>query len=196
MHENVLEAGYASAAVDLGLLGASIFTGPLTLAVTGKAVVQQTFAKAMAEAAAKSLGSELFKNLSSAMLEQGFSWEKLANAPYKGAEDFVLQNLISEALTNRFQKSLIEQGIVNKAPVVGYAKDVAGPIASYLANWISLVKLGSSVNTTAKKLEVIRNEISEIRKALLDMEMRYDDLLSEMRISRSVYNKCRQTWKI
>jgi hypothetical protein len=196
MHENVLEAGYASAAVDLGFLGASIFTGPLTLAVTGKALVQKTFAEEMAKAAARSLGSELLKNVSSAMVEQGFSWEKLAKAPYKGAEDFILQNLISEALTNRFQKSLIEQGIVNKAPVVGYAKDVAGPIASYLANWINLVKLGSSVNTTAKKLEVIRNEISEIRKALLDMEMRYDDLLSEMRISRSVYNKCRQSWPL
>jgi hypothetical protein len=177
-------------------LGASIFTGPLKIGLTGKAVVQQKFGKAMSEAAAKSLGSELFKNVTSGLLEQGFSWEKLAQAPYKGAEDFVLQNLISEALTNRFQKSLIEQGIVNKAPVVGYAKDVAGPIASYLANWINLVKLGSSVNTTAKKLEVIRNEISEIRKALFEMEMRYDDLLSEMRISRSVYNKCRKTWPL
>jgi hypothetical protein len=197
MYENVRQAAYWDASIDLGLLGASIFTGPLTIGLTGRAVVQQTFGKAMAEAAAKSLGSELMKNVTSGLLEQGFSWEKLASAPYKGAEDFVLKSVIEDCLTQSYQQQLIQRGTTGAASKVlvnGYSQQVAGPIASYLANWVSLVKLGSSAHTAAKKLEVIRQEISEISKSLFEMELRYDDLLSEMKISRSVYQKCRQTW--
>jgi hypothetical protein len=180
----------------MSLWGASIFTGPLTVGLTGKAAVQPTFRKAMAEAAAKSLGSELMKNLTSGFLEHGISWGNLASAPYKGAEDFILTSLVSDALTERFQKSLINQGISNNALVQGYAQDVAGPMASYLANWVSLVKIASGVHTAAKKLEVIRQESSQIYNTLLDLEMRYLDALSEMEISRSVLEKCRKMWQV
>ena len=44
--------------------------------------------------------------------------------------------------------------------------------------------------------EFLREELGEMRKGLFEMELEYEDLLSEMKISRSVYNKCRQTWQL
>jgi hypothetical protein len=199
MYENVRQAAYWDASIDLGLFGASIFTGPLSTALTGRAVVQGTIGKAMAESAAKSLGAEMMKNITRGMLEQGISWESLAKAPYGGAEGVVLEEVISDLLTQRYQKRLIQQGTtrtVQKALVKGYSKQVASHLASAAGKLISLGKIGSGAYTAAKKLEVIRQEISEMSKTLLEMELRYDDLLSEMRLSRSVYQKCRQTWPV
>ena len=199
MYENVRQSAYWDASIDLGFFGASIFTGPLSTALTGRAVVQGTIGEAMAESAAKSLGAEMMKNITRGMLEQGISWESLAKAPYGGAEGVVLQEVISDLLTQRYQKRLIQQGTtrtVQKALVKGYSKQVASHLASAAGQLISLGKIGSGAYTAAKKLEVIRQEISEIRKSLFEMELHYDDLLSEMRLSRSVYQKCRQSWPV
>jgi hypothetical protein len=199
MYENVRQAAYWNSAVDLGLLGASIFGGPLNVALTGRAAVAPGLAGAMGESALISLGADMVKNVTNGMLEQGISWEGLAKAPYGGAEGAVLQGLISDLLTQRYQTSLIKRGTpkaLHKSLVKGYSKQVASHLASAASQLISLGKIGSGAYTAANKLEFIREELSEIRKSLFEMEQRYEDLLTEMRISRSVYQKCRQTWPV
>ncbi len=139
----------------------------------------------------------MMKNVTRGLLDQGISWESLAKAPSGGAEGVVLQEVIKDLLTQNYQKSLLQSGTpkaLHGSLVKGYSKHVASHLASAVGQLISLEKIGAGVNTAAKKLEVIRQEISEMSKALFEMELRYDDLLTEMRISRSVYQKCRQTW--
>ena len=188
-YENIRQAAYWNASIDLGFLGASIFGGG----------VQQTIVEAMRESAAKALGSQLMKNVTSDMLDQGVSWDSLVSAPYGGAEDEIVKNVISESLTQRYQTRLVQRGIsgtVRKAAIKGYNTAVAGPLSSGLMSLVSFGKLAYGAYTEAQKLEAIREMMSKVRKSLFEMELLYEDTLSEMRISRSVYNKCRKMWQL
>jgi len=199
MYENVRQSAYWNASIDLGLLGASIFGAPLTVGLTGKAIASQTIVRAMTESAATSLGAEMLKSVTNGMLEQGVSWEGLAKAPYGGAESVVIKEVITDLLTQRFNTGLIQQGTprtVRLAKVKGYTKQVASKLGSAVTQLISLAKIGIGAYEAAEKLEFLREELGEMRKALFEMELQFEDLLSEMKISRSVYNKCRQTWQL
>ncbi len=196
-YENLRQAAYWDASVDLGLLGASIFGAPLTIAITGKAVLEKTIAQAMFKSAETALGSALMKSVTNGMLEQGVSWESLATAYYGGAQDVVIQNVISESLTQRYQTQLIQRGVpstLRNSLIKGFNKQVASHIASGVMQFISLGKIVHGAYTAAEKLEAIRGIMSKVRKSLFEMELLYEDALSEMRISRSVYNKCRKMW--
>jgi hypothetical protein len=196
-YENLRQAAYWDASVDLGLLGASIFGAPLTIAITGKAVLEKTIAQAMFKSAETALGSALMKSVTNGMLEQGVSWESLATAYYGGAQDVIMQNVISECLTQRYQTQLIQRGVpstLRNSLIKGFNKQVASHIASGVMQFISLGKIVHGAYTAAEKLEAIRGIMSKVRKSLFEMELLYEDALSEMRISRSVYNKCRKMW--
>jgi len=198
-YENIRQAAYWNASVDLGLLGASIFGAPLTVGITGKSVAQKTIVRAMSESAVTALGSKLTKSVMNGMLEQGVSWESLIKTPYGGAEDVVMQNVISECLTQRYQTRLIQRGlpdVLRNSLVKGFNKQVASHIASGVMQFISLGKIAYGAYTEAEKLEAIRESMSKVRKSLFEMELLYEDALSEMRISRSVYNKCRKMWQL
>lgn len=194
-YENVRQAGYWSAAVDLGLLGASIFGTPLTVGLTGKAVVSQSISRAMGESAATALGGEMMKSVANGMLGQGVSWENFVKAPYGGAEDVVVQNVISEVLTQRYATSIAQRGVstsVRSALVKGYTSQVASQIASGVMQLISVGKILNGAYSEVQKLEAIREIMGKVRKSIFELELLYDEALSEMRISRSVYEKCRK----
>lgn len=198
-YENVRQAGYWNASVDLGLLGASIFGAPLTVGLTGKAVVQQSIARAMGESAATALGGEMMKSVANGMLEQGISWENFVKAPYGGAEGVVIQNVISECLTQRYGARLVQKGYsasVRNALMKGYTSKVASQIASGVMQLISVGKIVYGGYTEVKKLEAIREIMGKVRKSLFELELLYEEALSEMRISRSVYEKCRKMWQL
>jgi len=153
----------------------------------------------MSESAATALGSELMKCVTSGMLEQGVSWESLVKAPYGGAEGVIIQNVISECLTQRYQTRLIQRGTpsaLRNSLLKGYTKQVASHIASGIMQFISLGKIAYGAYTEAEKLEAIREIMGKVRKSLFEMELLYEDALSEMRISRSVYEKCRKMWQL
>lgn len=198
-YENIRQAAYWNASVDLGLLGASIFGAPLTVGFTGRAVAEKTIGIAMRDSALTALGSELMKSVTNGLLEQGVSWESLVKAPYGGAEGVIIQNVITECLTQRYQTRLIQQGLpgaVRNSLVKGYPKQVASHIASGVMQFISLGKIAYGAYTEAEKLEAIREIMSGVRKSLFEMELLYEEALSEMRISRSVYEKCRKMWQL
>jgi hypothetical protein len=187
-YENIRQAAYWNASIDLGFLGASIFGGG----------VQQTIVEAMRESAAKALGSQLMKNVTNDMLDQGVSWDSLVKAPYGGAKDEVMKTAISDTLLQEYQSRLAQRGIsgtVRKAAIKGYSTAVVGPLSSGLMNLVSFGKIAYGAYTEAQKLEAIREMMSKVRKSLFEMELLYEDALSEMRISRSVYNKCRKMWQ-
>ncbi|MBW2647684.1 MAG: hypothetical protein JRE23_16215, partial [Deltaproteobacteria bacterium] len=109
-----------------------------------------------------------------------------------------IKEVVTDILTQRYNTGLIQQGTtraVRLAKVKGYTKQVASQIGSAVTQLISLAKLGQGAYEAAEKLEVLREELGKMRKALFEMELQFEDLLSEMKISRSVYNKCRQTWQ-
>ena len=198
-YENIRQAAYWNASIDLGLLGASIFGGPAAVGLTGRAVASKTIDIAMRDLAATALGSEMMKSVTNGMLQQGVSWESLLKAPYGGAEGVVIQNVISECLTQRYQTSLVQRGVpaaLQNSLVKGYSKQVAGHIASGFMQFISVGKIVYGAYTEVEKLEAIRENMSDLRKSLFELELLYEDALSEMRISRSVYEKCRKMWQL
>ncbi len=197
-YENVRQAGYWSAAVDLGLLGASIFGAPLSVGLTGKAVVSQSIGRAMGESAAAALGGEMMKSVFNGMSGQGVSWENFVKAPYGGAEGVVAQNVITEVLAQRYATRLAQRGFSTsvRGPLLkGYTKRVASQLASRVMQLISVGKIVYGAYTEVQKLEAIREIMGKLRKSLFELELLYEEALSEMRISRSVYEKCRKLWQ-
>ena len=153
----------------------------------------------MAESAATALGSELMKSVTNGMLDQGISWESLVNAPYGGAEGVVIQNLITESLTQRYGNRLAQKGYstsVRNALMKGYNAKVASQIASGVMQLITVGKIVYGAHQEVEKLEGIREIMGNVRKSLFEMELLYEEVLSEMRISRSVYEKCRKMWQL
>lgn len=197
-YENTREASYLSGAVDLGFLGGSIFAGPLSGAL-GRAAIQQTLAQKMAEAALKALGQQVMKEVTNALLAQGLNWESLATQPIGSARMALIQETISESIIQEQMRPFIQQGLDPNGPVgravrSGISTNVASPVASAFGNFMSLASMAEGVFAGAKKLEAIRTQMSQVRQALFEAEMRFEDALSEMEIARATYEHCRKIW--
>ena len=68
-------------------------------------------------------------------------------------------------------------------------------MASGVMQLISVGKIVYGAYTEVQKLEAIREIMGKLRKSLFELELLYGEALSEMRISRSVYEKCRKLWQ-
>jgi hypothetical protein len=197
-YENTREAAYLSGAIDLGFIGGSIWTKPLS-GLLGREAVKQALKQKLAEAALKALGKEASKAFMRTMTEQGWTWDKFVDKPLGGALKKQVQESLKDAITAEQMGRFARMGIDPKGPVgravqEGIKTELAGPLSDAFGNFLSLASMAEGAISGAEKLEAIRAQMRAVREKLFDIETRFEDALTEMELARSALEHCRRIW--
>ena len=192
-YENARQSSYWNGAVNVGMLGGSVF-GRAARAALGWTVARslaQNVAVSMATALGSGIASQVLQTLAGA----GIKPEDLATGSMDAARNEFIKDAIKDAVM-RDQMRILGRGLDPNGPVYqavrrGVDTNWASPAADLFGDTMSVLSTGVGIMDGAKKLEGIRGLMSRVRSRLSSIDLQLMDARSEIELSQHSLDLCK-----
>ncbi len=206
MYENSRSSSFWSGAIDVAMLGGSVWAKPAQAALG--ITVKQTLQQKVIESMLKGFGKEIAKDVVRISDDQDIKLEDLLKKPGESGAKKALLDALKESITSRKMQELLNNGLragdfrgatfdIMRGPTYEKIRKsitdrLAAPITDAIGNMLDLYKLSDGVISGRKKLEAIRELMSKVRGETSDLESQMEDAMSEMDLARAALNHCRE----
>lgn len=191
-YENARQSSYWNGAVNVGMLGGSVFGRAIRGAIGW--TVARSLAQNVAVSMATALGSGVASQVLQSLAGSGINPEALVQGSLSSAENEIVKNAIKDAVMQQ-QMSILGRGLDPNGPVYqavrrGVESNWANPAADLFGDTMSVLTTGVGILDGAKKLEGIRGLMSKVRARLSSIDLDLMDARSEIELSQHSLDLC------
>jgi hypothetical protein len=191
-YENTRQSSYWSGAVNVAMLGGSVFGRAIRGAI-GMAV-SRTVAQNIAVSMATAFGSSVATNVLNALSGAGINPEDLVKGPRDAARVEVIKEIIKDAVIQQkmgiLGRGLDPNGPVYQAVLRGVDTNWASPAADLFGDTMSVLTMTSGMIDGVNKLEAIRGLMSRVRSQLSNIDLQLEDARSEIELAQHSLDLC------
>ena len=192
-YENARQSSYWNGAVNVGMLGGSVF-GRAARGAIGW-TVGRSLAQSVTVSIATALGSTVAKQVLQTLAGAGINPEDLVTGPIDAARNEVIKDAIKDAVM-RDQMRILGRGLDPNGPVYravssSVKNNWAIPAADLFGDTLSVLSTGVGIFDGAKKLEGIRGLLSRARSRLSSIDIKLMDARSEIELSQHSLDLCK-----
>jgi len=192
-YENARQSSYWNGAVNVGMLGGSVFGRAIRGAIGW--TVARSLAQNVAVSMATALGSGIASQVLQTLAGAGIKPEDLATGSMDAARNEFIKDAIKDAVM-RDQMRILGRGLDPNGPVYqavrrGVDTNWASPAADLFGDTMSVLSTGVGIMDGAKKLEGIRGLMSRVRSKLSSIDLQLMDARSEIELSQHSLDLCK-----
>jgi hypothetical protein len=191
-YENARQSSYWSGAVNVGMLGGSVFGRAIRGAIGW--TVARSLAQNVAVSMATALGSGVASQVLQTLAGSGINPEDLATGSLDAGRNEIVKNAIKDAVMQD-QMRILGRGLDPNGPVYqavrrGVETNWANPAADLFGDTMSVLTTGAGIIDGVKKLEGIRGLMSKVRERLSSIDLDLMDARSEIELSQHSLDLC------
>jgi hypothetical protein len=191
-YENARQSSYWNGAVNVGMLGGSVFGRAI------RGAIGWTVARSLAQNVAVSMTTALGSGVASQVLQTlagaGIKPEDLVTGTLDAGRNEFIKDAIQDAVM-RDQMRILGRGLDPNGPVYqavqrGVKTNWAGPAADLFGDTMSVLNTGAGIIDGVQKLEGIRGLMSKVRARLSSIDLDLMDARSEIELSQHSLDLC------
>ena len=191
-YENARQSSYWNGAVNVGMLGGSVFGRAIRGAIGW--TVARSLAQNVAVSMATALGSGIASQVLQSLAGAGINPEALAQGTLDAGQNEIVKNAIKDAVMQD-QMRILGRGLDPNGPVYqavrrGVDTNWASPAADLFGDTMSVLSTGVGIMDGAKKLAGIRGLMSKVRSRLSSIDLDLMDARSEIELSQHSLDLC------